>query len=96
MIAMCSFNDVFLILFQVLKISLIGHRKRVLASLGDRLHEDPPQKPPRSITLRVSPHENLFVFLDKSRQGFHNIHMKTVAALSGVQLTSFWRNNMTS
>ncbi|OXB65183.1 hypothetical protein ASZ78_005299 [Callipepla squamata] len=36
----------------VLKISLIGHRKRVLASLGDRLHEDPPQKPPRSITLR--------------------------------------------
>lgn len=41
-------------LFQVLKISLIGHRKRILASLGDRLHEDPPQKPPRSITLRVS------------------------------------------
>ncbi|KAK2544263.1 hypothetical protein Q9966_002262 [Columba livia] len=37
---------------KVLKISLIGHRKRVLASLGDRLHEDPPQKPPRSITLR--------------------------------------------
>lgn len=41
-------------LFQVLKISLIGHRKRILASLGDRLHDDPPQKPPRSITLRVS------------------------------------------
>lgn len=41
-------------LFQVLKINLIGHRKRILASLGDRLHEDPPQKPPRSITLRVS------------------------------------------
>lgn len=40
--------------FQVLKINLIGHRKRILASLGDRLHEDPPQKPPRSITLRVS------------------------------------------
>ncbi|XP_023785301.1 ankyrin repeat and sterile alpha motif domain-containing protein 1B-like [Cyanistes caeruleus] len=39
-------------LINVLKISLIGHRKRVLASLGDRLHEDPPQKPPRSITLR--------------------------------------------
>ncbi|KAM7131910.1 ankyrin repeat and sterile alpha motif domain-containing protein 1B isoform 4-T4 [Ciconia maguari] len=39
-------------LMNVLKISLIGHRKRVLASLGDRLHEDPPQKPPRSITLR--------------------------------------------
>ncbi|KAM6213286.1 ankyrin repeat and sterile alpha motif domain-containing protein 1B isoform 3-T3 [Sarcoramphus papa] len=39
-------------LINVLKISLVGHRKRVLASLGDRLHEDPPQKPPRSITLR--------------------------------------------
>ncbi|KAG6928316.1 ankyrin repeat and sterile alpha motif domain containing 1B [Chelydra serpentina] len=39
-------------LVNVLKISLVGHRKRILASLGDRLHEDPPQKPPRSITLR--------------------------------------------
>ncbi|XP_060051585.1 ankyrin repeat and sterile alpha motif domain-containing protein 1B isoform X4 [Erinaceus europaeus] len=39
-------------LINVLKISLIGHRKRILASLGDRLQEDPPQKPPRSITLR--------------------------------------------
>ncbi|CAL8385433.1 unnamed protein product, partial [Gadus morhua 'NCC'] len=36
----------------VLKISLIGHRKRILASLGDRLHEDTPQKPPRAISLR--------------------------------------------
>ncbi|XP_038170415.1 ankyrin repeat and sterile alpha motif domain-containing protein 1B isoform X9 [Arvicola amphibius] len=41
-------------LINVLKISLIGHRKRILASLGDRLHEEPPQKPPRSITLRQS------------------------------------------
>ncbi|KAJ8261827.1 hypothetical protein GJAV_G00158870, partial [Gymnothorax javanicus] len=39
-------------LINVLKISLIGHRKRILASLGDRLHEDPPQKPPRAISLR--------------------------------------------
>ncbi|XP_055483837.1 ankyrin repeat and sterile alpha motif domain-containing protein 1B isoform X4 [Psammomys obesus] len=39
-------------LINVLKISLIGHRKRILASLGDRLHDEPPQKPPRSITLR--------------------------------------------
>ncbi|MGH0131580.1 UNVERIFIED_CONTAM: hypothetical protein FKN15_027665 [Acipenser sinensis] len=39
-------------LINVLKISLLGHRKRVLASLGDRLHEEPPQKPPRSINLR--------------------------------------------
>ncbi|KAG7260845.1 hypothetical protein CRUP_026254, partial [Coryphaenoides rupestris] len=36
----------------VLKISLIGHRKRILASLGDRLHEDTPQKPLRAISLR--------------------------------------------
>uniref|UniRef100_A0A8D0C5W7 Ankyrin repeat and sterile alpha motif domain containing 1B n=1 Tax=Salvator merianae TaxID=96440 RepID=A0A8D0C5W7_SALMN len=40
-------------LINVLKISLLGHRKRILASLGDRIHEDPPQKPPRSITLRT-------------------------------------------
>ncbi|XP_060233892.1 ankyrin repeat and sterile alpha motif domain-containing protein 1B isoform X12 [Meriones unguiculatus] len=40
-------------LINVLKISLIGHRKRILASLGDRLHDEPPQKPPRSITLRT-------------------------------------------
>uniref|UniRef100_A0AAZ3QXD0 Uncharacterized protein n=1 Tax=Oncorhynchus tshawytscha TaxID=74940 RepID=A0AAZ3QXD0_ONCTS len=37
---------------KVLKVSLIGHRKRILASLGDRLHQDPPQKPPRAISLR--------------------------------------------
>uniref|UniRef100_A0A674D4Q2 Ankyrin repeat and sterile alpha motif domain containing 1B n=1 Tax=Salmo trutta TaxID=8032 RepID=A0A674D4Q2_SALTR len=41
-------------LINVLKVSLIGHRKRILASLGDRLHQDPPQKPPRAISLRVS------------------------------------------
>uniref|UniRef100_A0A9J8CTW6 Ankyrin repeat and sterile alpha motif domain containing 1B n=1 Tax=Cyprinus carpio carpio TaxID=630221 RepID=A0A9J8CTW6_CYPCA len=39
-------------LINVLKINLIGHRKRILASLGDRLHEDTPQKPPRAISLR--------------------------------------------
>uniref|UniRef100_A0AAY4D1P1 Ankyrin repeat and sterile alpha motif domain-containing protein 1B n=1 Tax=Denticeps clupeoides TaxID=299321 RepID=A0AAY4D1P1_9TELE len=39
-------------LINVLKINLIGHRKRILASLGDRLHEDIPQKPPRAISLR--------------------------------------------
>lgn len=44
----------FYVFTQVLKISLIGHRKRILASLGDRLHEDTPQKPPRAISLRVS------------------------------------------
>uniref|UniRef100_A0A3Q3A9K1 Ankyrin repeat and sterile alpha motif domain containing 1B n=1 Tax=Kryptolebias marmoratus TaxID=37003 RepID=A0A3Q3A9K1_KRYMA len=39
-------------LINVLKINLTGHRKRILASLGDRLHEDTPQKPPRAISLR--------------------------------------------
>ncbi|KAI1882116.1 hypothetical protein AGOR_G00247370, partial [Albula goreensis] len=39
-------------LINVLKISLIGHRKRILASLGDRLHDDIPQKPGRAISLR--------------------------------------------
>uniref|UniRef100_A0A1A8E614 Ankyrin repeat and sterile alpha motif domain containing 1B n=2 Tax=Nothobranchius TaxID=28779 RepID=A0A1A8E614_NOTKA len=39
-------------LINVLKINLIGHRKRILASLGDRLHDDTPQKPPRAISLR--------------------------------------------
>ncbi|KAF3859249.1 hypothetical protein F7725_021647 [Dissostichus mawsoni] len=39
-------------LINVLKISLIGHRKRILASLGDRLHEETPQKPPRAVSLR--------------------------------------------
>ncbi|KAM3588107.1 uncharacterized protein V6R79_021457 [Siganus canaliculatus] len=39
-------------LINVLKISLIGHRKRILASLGDRIHDDTPQKPPRAISLR--------------------------------------------
>lgn len=80
-------------LFQVLKISLIGHRKRVLASLGDRLHEDPPQKPPRSITLRVSAHEHLFASLDKS-ENVSCIQMKSVATLSGVQLISLQQFTM--
>uniref|UniRef100_A0A4W3JI69 Ankyrin repeat and sterile alpha motif domain containing 1A n=1 Tax=Callorhinchus milii TaxID=7868 RepID=A0A4W3JI69_CALMI len=36
----------------VLKITLLGHRKRILASLGDRPYEEPPQKPPRTSQLR--------------------------------------------
>ncbi|XP_067913181.1 ankyrin repeat and SAM domain-containing protein 1A-like isoform X3 [Heterodontus francisci] len=36
----------------VLKIALLGHRKRILASLGDRLYEEPPQKPPRLSQLK--------------------------------------------
>ncbi|KAG5830643.1 ankyrin repeat and sterile alpha motif domain-containing protein 1B-like isoform X1 [Anguilla anguilla] len=39
-------------LINMLKINYIGHRKRILASLGDRLHEDLPQKPGRAISLR--------------------------------------------
>ncbi|XP_078403925.1 ankyrin repeat and sterile alpha motif domain containing 1Ab [Cetorhinus maximus] len=36
----------------VLKIALLGHRKRILASLGDRPYEEPPQKPPRLSQLK--------------------------------------------
>uniref|UniRef100_A0A8C4X8K2 Ankyrin repeat and sterile alpha motif domain containing 1B n=1 Tax=Erpetoichthys calabaricus TaxID=27687 RepID=A0A8C4X8K2_ERPCA len=58
-------------LINVLKISLLGHRKRILASLGDRLHEDPPQKPPRSITLRADArrrrNENYFDDVPRSK-----------------------------
>ncbi|XP_073431694.1 ankyrin repeat and SAM domain-containing protein 1A isoform X4 [Dendrobates tinctorius] len=32
---------------KVLKVNLLGHRKRILASLAERPCEDPPQKPPR-------------------------------------------------
>nr|XP_033807653.1 ankyrin repeat and sterile alpha motif domain-containing protein 1B [Geotrypetes seraphini] len=45
-------------LISILKIKLLGHRKRILASLGERVHEDIPQKPPRSITLREPSGEN--------------------------------------
>lgn len=33
---------------------LLGHRKRIIASLADRPYEEPPQKPPRFSQLRVS------------------------------------------
>ncbi|NP_001106480.1 ankyrin repeat and SAM domain-containing protein 1A [Xenopus tropicalis] len=36
----------------VLKVNLLGHRKRILASLAERPYEDPPQKPPRFSQLR--------------------------------------------
>ncbi|XP_075051855.1 ankyrin repeat and SAM domain-containing protein 1A isoform X7 [Mixophyes fleayi] len=36
----------------VLKVNLLGHRKRILASLSERPCEDPPQKPPRFSQLR--------------------------------------------
>lgn len=43
-----------LLLCQVLKVHLLGHRKRIIASLADRPYEEPPQKPPRFSQLRVS------------------------------------------
>ncbi|KAM5179662.1 ankyrin repeat and SAM domain-containing protein 1A isoform 2-T2 [Mantella aurantiaca] len=36
----------------VLKVNLLGHRKRILASLSERPCDDPPQKPPRFSQLR--------------------------------------------
>ncbi|XP_075578524.1 ankyrin repeat and SAM domain-containing protein 1A isoform X2 [Pelecanus crispus] len=38
----------------VLKVNLLGHRKRIIASLADRPYEEPPAKPPRFSQLRVS------------------------------------------
>ncbi|XP_059509438.1 ankyrin repeat and SAM domain-containing protein 1A-like isoform X2 [Stegostoma tigrinum] len=42
----------------VLKIALLGHRKRILASLGDRPYEEPPQKPPRLSQLKDDQRES--------------------------------------
>ncbi|XP_038604635.1 ankyrin repeat and SAM domain-containing protein 1A isoform X5 [Tachyglossus aculeatus] len=39
-------------LVNVLKVHLLGHRKRLIASLADRPYEEPPQKPPRFSQLR--------------------------------------------
>uniref|UniRef100_A0A8K9X656 Ankyrin repeat and sterile alpha motif domain containing 1A n=1 Tax=Oncorhynchus mykiss TaxID=8022 RepID=A0A8K9X656_ONCMY len=36
----------------VLKITLLGHRKRIIASLAERPYEEPPVKPPRLSQLR--------------------------------------------
>ncbi|KAM9350813.1 ankyrin repeat and SAM domain-containing protein 1A [Symphorus nematophorus] len=36
----------------VLKISLLGHRKRIIASLAERPYEEPPIKPPRLSQIR--------------------------------------------
>ncbi|XP_066526539.1 ankyrin repeat and SAM domain-containing protein 1A-like isoform X3 [Hoplias malabaricus] len=37
----------------VLKINLLGHRKRIIASLAERSSEDPPIKPPRLSQIRI-------------------------------------------
>ncbi|KAM9752226.1 ankyrin repeat and SAM domain-containing protein 1A isoform 4-T4 [Menidia menidia] len=37
----------------VLKITLLGHRKRIIASLAERPYEEPPVKPPRLSQIRV-------------------------------------------
>ncbi|KAM6185086.1 ankyrin repeat and SAM domain-containing protein 1A [Rhynchocyon petersi] len=39
-------------LVNVLKVHLLGHRKRIIASLADRPYEEPPQKPPRFSQLK--------------------------------------------
>ncbi|XP_051043100.1 ankyrin repeat and SAM domain-containing protein 1A isoform X2 [Phodopus roborovskii] len=39
-------------LVNVLKVHLLGHRKRIIASLAERPYEEPPQKPPRFSQLR--------------------------------------------
>uniref|UniRef100_A0A3B5M1J5 Ankyrin repeat and sterile alpha motif domain containing 1A n=1 Tax=Xiphophorus couchianus TaxID=32473 RepID=A0A3B5M1J5_9TELE len=39
----------------VLKITLLGHRKRIIASLAERPYEEPPVKPPRLSQIRDLP-----------------------------------------
>ncbi|KAI1230963.1 hypothetical protein IHE44_0008399 [Lamprotornis superbus] len=48
---LCARGDCDLSL-QVLKVNLLGHRKRIIASLADRPYEEPPAKPPRFSQLR--------------------------------------------
>uniref|UniRef100_A0A671L9H1 Ankyrin repeat and sterile alpha motif domain containing 1A n=1 Tax=Sinocyclocheilus anshuiensis TaxID=1608454 RepID=A0A671L9H1_9TELE len=43
----------------VLKITLLGHRKRIIASLAERPYEEPPVKPPRLSQIRVSTCQDL-------------------------------------
>ncbi|XP_058265281.1 ankyrin repeat and SAM domain-containing protein 1A isoform X3 [Hemibagrus wyckioides] len=38
----------------VLKITLLGHRKRIIASLTERLYDEPPVKPPRLSQIRCT------------------------------------------
>ncbi|XP_062921689.1 ankyrin repeat and sterile alpha motif domain-containing protein 1B-like isoform X2 [Mobula hypostoma] len=45
-------------IINVLKITLLGHRKRILASLGERPNEEPPQKPPRASQLKEDRRES--------------------------------------
>ncbi|XP_048781638.1 ankyrin repeat and SAM domain-containing protein 1A isoform X8 [Lagopus muta] len=42
----------------VLKVNLLGHRKRIIASLADRPYEEPPAKPPRFSQLREDRRES--------------------------------------
>lgn len=46
---------------QVLKISLLGHRKRIIASLAERPYEEPPVKPPRLSQIRVRTLQTTFL-----------------------------------
>uniref|UniRef100_A0A8D0CJQ6 Ankyrin repeat and sterile alpha motif domain-containing protein 1B-like n=1 Tax=Scleropages formosus TaxID=113540 RepID=A0A8D0CJQ6_SCLFO len=55
-------------LISVLKITALGHRKRIQASLGDRLQEDLLQKPFRAISIRdTRRHSNDSYFDDMPR-----------------------------
>ncbi|XP_051891063.1 LOW QUALITY PROTEIN: ankyrin repeat and SAM domain-containing protein 1A-like [Pristis pectinata] len=45
-------------IINVLKITILGHRKRILASLGERPNEEPPQKPPRASQLKEDRRES--------------------------------------
>uniref|UniRef100_A0A8C6KXP8 Ankyrin repeat and sterile alpha motif domain containing 1B n=4 Tax=Nothobranchius TaxID=28779 RepID=A0A8C6KXP8_NOTFU len=78
-------------LINVLKINLIGHRKRILASLGDRLHDDTPQKPPRAISLRVM--YNSLMSIEKStlsqRKSYAAVEVSLMLSSRSVQTTNW-------
>lgn len=57
---LCSEFTAASFILQVLKISLLGHRKRIIASLAERPYEEPPIKPPRLSQIRVRTVFNCF------------------------------------
>lgn len=55
----------------MLKISLLGHRKRIIASLVERPYEEPPVKPPRLSQIRVRTLNFTHGFIPTSGQRKH-------------------------
>lgn len=74
--SLCSLH--FFSLLQVLKISLLGHRKRIIASLAERPYEEPPVKPPRLSQIRVRHLTGQQYCSDRSSNSLsNNLHIKS-------------------